>query len=78
MSNPSQGSPNEVRVIDSTYTAVIIVNRSRTTCKANERGYFEAPQQTSAGQLAKIEVSSTTLEGLALKIKQHTDLLEDS
>lgn len=72
-----QGTPNEVRVLDSTYQATIQVERSRTTRKANARGYFDDSPQSSAGQLAQVVVTSTTLEGLVLKIKQHADLLTD-
>lgn len=72
-----QGQPNEVRVLDSTYKATVKVERSRTTRKANERGYFDNPPQSSAGQLAEIVVTSSTLEGLVLKVKQHADLLTD-
>jgi len=72
-----RGQPNEMQVLDSTYSATLTVRRSRTTRKANANGYFDAPPLTSDGELACLKITSTTLEGLGLKIKQHTDLLED-
>lgn len=71
------GLANEVQVLDATYHATLVVNRARTTRKANERGYFDAPPLTSNGELASLKLTSMTLEGLVLKIKQHVDLLED-
>lgn len=71
------GTPGEVKVLDSTYTAEVVVKRHRTTEQANERGFFDGLPTTTAGELASIKVTSKTLEGLVLKIKQHADLLED-
>lgn len=73
----SSARPNEIKVWDTTYSAEVIVKRSRTTQKANDRGFFDEPSITSSGELASVKVTSTTLEGLVLKIKQHADLLED-
>jgi len=72
-----KGTPNEFRVLDSTYSVSIEVQRSRTTVTANDNGYFDEPERTSAGRLARIELTARTLEELVLKIKQHADLLED-
>lgn len=72
-----RGGPNEVLVDDETFSATLIVNRARTTRKANDGGYFDAPPVYSNGQLAKVELTATTLVNLQLKIKQHVDLLED-
>lgn len=72
-----RGSAGEVQVLDSTYTAVIIVARSRTKRTADGGGYFNSPPETSSGEMANIKIHATSLTNLALKIKQHTDLLED-
>lgn len=74
---PRSGSPNESKVLDSTYSAEVVIRRVRTVERANERGYFDEPPVKNADELTTLKLTSTTLEGIVLKIKQHVDLVED-
>jgi hypothetical protein len=69
--------PFDRKILDESYEAELVVKRTRITKTANGNGYFDDPAVTSKGELASVKITSTTLTGLQLKIKQHTDLLED-
>ncbi len=72
------GTPGEVRVLDETFRAELVIKRTRVSKKANENGYFDDPATTSAGELATLTLHSTSLEGLQAKIKAHVDLVEEN
>lgn len=71
------GSPGEIKVIEESFDAVVIINRSRITLKANGNGYFDDPAVPSKGILTKVELAASDLETLKLRIKQHVDLVDE-
>jgi hypothetical protein len=71
------GNPNEIKILDESFDALVIINRSRVALKANANGYFDDPAQSSKGILTKVEIAASDLETLKLRIKQHVDLVDE-
>lgn len=69
--------PHEKNVLEEGYEAFVTVKRRRVTKTANGNGYFDDPAEQSERVLMDIKLSAGSLESITLKIKQHTDLLED-
>lgn len=70
-------SPFEVKVVEESYEAYVTIKRHRVIARANANGYFDDPEKAEDRLLVDIKLSSTSLEGIVLKIKQHSDLVED-
>lgn len=75
MATPT-GAPNEVRVIEEMYKATVTIRGTRTTSKANERGYHDFGPVTKDISVMEIELTAPSLEKLQAKIKAHVDLAE--
>jgi hypothetical protein len=69
--------PFEKNVIEEGYEAFVTVKRRRVTKTANGNGYFDDPAEQSERVLLDIKLTGGSLDSIALKIKQHTDLVED-
>lgn len=71
------GQPNEVTVVEAGYEAFLTIKRRRVIKTANSRGYYDDPAQQSERVLLDVKLTADSLESITLKVKQHTDLVED-
>lgn len=69
--------PHEKNVIEEGYEAFVTIKRRRVTKTANGNGYFDDPAEQTERILLDAKLTADSLESIALKVKQHTDLVED-
>lgn len=69
--------PFQIAVLEEEYEAFVTIKRKRVTKKANGNGYFDDPAKDDSRLMVDLKLTSTSLEGIKLKIKQHIDLTED-
>lgn len=71
------GQPNEVIVLQESYSATITIRGNKETKTANDRGYFDFGAVKKEGTLLQVELKAETLEKLKAKINAHVGIVED-